>query len=197
MVSERWRRSGLLSVTARWWVSAPSTRRSGATTSTHLWRRTSPPVSNRLSSQASMFSSQATPTGPSPSTTLAISLPTCCGRAVPRRSSPDRCRTSSRSPGHAHPLPTATMLPANSPLRRPRMNEWSSLAAPTGSKVLRTKPPSRQVATPSRSSPTASTGLTLLATATYSNAWPMSGFSSARCRLAQFRHGIGSSLAGD
>ena len=47
------------------------------------------------------------------------------------------------------------------------------------------------------SGPTGSTVRTLLATATYSNAWLMSGFSSARCRLAQFRHGIGSSLAGD
>lgn len=37
----------------------------------------------------------------------------------------------------------------------------------------------------------------LLVTATCSNAWPMSGFSSARCRLVQFRQGIGSSLAGD
>ena len=40
-VNARWRRSGLPSATARWWVLAPSTRRSGATTSTHLRRRKS------------------------------------------------------------------------------------------------------------------------------------------------------------
>lgn len=91
--------------------------------------------------------------------------------------------------GRAHPLPTATILPANSPLRRLRTNGWSSPVARMGSTVPRTKLPSRQVGTLSRFSLTALTVLTLLAIATYSNAWPMPGFLSARCRPVPFRPG--------
>ncbi|GAA2524034.1 hypothetical protein GCM10010407_12650 [Rarobacter incanus] len=65
-----------------------------------------------------------------------------------------------------------------------------------GSKALHTKLPSPQAETPSRSSQTESTVLTLLVTATYSTAGLMSGFSSARCHLALSLQGIGSSLAG-
>ena len=106
-------------------------------------------------------------------------------------------RSSSRSPALGHAPPTATTLPANSPLPLPPTNEWSSRAAPTGSKVRRTRPPSPQVATRSRSSPTESIARTLSAIATCLIASPMSAFSLARFRPAPFRPGTGSSPAPD
>ena len=69
------------------------------------------------------FSSQATATGPPPSTILAKVLPTCCGLAARHPSSPVRRAISPRSQALGHAPPTANTWPGNSPVPLPQTNE--------------------------------------------------------------------------